>query len=357
MRKILLFLLLPLVAYGEQQNVRISILSLLQPKQIRITLLSPATGMLHNSAGETPILAGQSFELDVSKRIKQQHSLRCVGNCTAHFEIEGKMDRSYSGPFEFHYNYNTISIVLSSPSEELIASVTASEMRGTKELEAIKAFAIVSRSFLAEGKRHPDLKSDFCDTTHCQVFQNLDSSAEIRNAVQQTQSLILTYHNQPLKAFYSKSCGGRTATFQETWGEQPKGYEFPSVSCPCSNTSSLWNTSLSFDELHRVSGLSNAKLMRTGNRILISSENRKQQFPLEIFRAKLGQAYGWKRLPGNHYDIAQTAEGYLLRGTGQGHGVGFCQTGAEILASKGLSFMEILSHYFPGSQIKTAKSP
>lgn len=38
-----------------------------------------------------------------------------------------------------------------------------------------------------------------------------------------------------------------------------------------------------------------------------------------------------------------------LYGAGWGHGVGLCQIGAAVMASKGYGYKEILSHYYPGS--------
>ncbi|MCK5068838.1 MAG: amidase, partial [Bacteroidales bacterium] len=37
---------------------------------------------------------------------------------------------------------------------------------------------------------------------------------------------------------------------------------------------------------------------------------------------------------------------FLLRGAGWGHGVGLCQIGAAVMASKGYTHEEILNHYF-----------
>ena len=38
--------------------------------------------------------------------------------------------------------------------------------------------------------------------------------------------------------------------------------------------------------------------------------------------------------------------GFLLRGAGWGHGVGLCQIGAAVMASRGYTHQEILNHYF-----------
>ena len=40
-----------------------------------------------------------------------------------------------------------------------------------------------------------------------------------------------------------------------------------------------------------------------------------------------------------------------LDGCGWGHGVGLCQIGAAVMASEGYSYKEILSHYYPGTEL------
>lgn len=47
-------------------------------------------------------------------------------------------------------------------------------------------------------------------------------------------------------------------------------------------------------------------------------------------------------------------ERWVLRGAGWGHGVGLCQIGAAMMASKGYRWDQILNHYFPGAIIKKA---
>ena len=43
---------------------------------------------------------------------------------------------------------------------------------------------------------------------------------------------------------------------------------------------------------------------------------------------------------------------FSLIGAGWGHGVGLCQIGAAMMATKGYSYREILSHYFPGAVLE-----
>ncbi len=43
---------------------------------------------------------------------------------------------------------------------------------------------------------------------------------------------------------------------------------------------------------------------------------------------------------------------FTLKGAGWGHGVGMCQIGAAVMASRGYSAAQILTHYFPGASLK-----
>jgi len=46
----------------------------------------------------------------------------------------------------------------------------------------------------------------------------------------------------------------------------------------------------------------------------------------------------------------ENPEAFLLTGAGWGHGVGLCQIGAAVMAYQGLSYEDILEHYYPGTQ-------
>ena len=43
---------------------------------------------------------------------------------------------------------------------------------------------------------------------------------------------------------------------------------------------------------------------------------------------------------------------FTLYGAGWGHGVGLCQIGAAVMATKGYTYKEILAHYYPNTTIK-----
>ena len=53
------------------------------------------------------------------------------------------------------------------------------------------------------------------------------------------------------------------------------------------------------------------------------------------------------------FDVEYVDGRIILHGRGWGHGVGLCQIGAAVMASRGYTYEAILSHYYPGSSIET----
>ncbi|MBQ2875054.1 MAG: SpoIID/LytB domain-containing protein, partial [Bacteroidales bacterium] len=57
-------------------------------------------------------------------------------------------------------------------------------------------------------------------------------------------------------------------------------------------------------------------------------------------------------LKSSAFDVEMTEDKVILHGSGWGHGVGLCQIGAAVMASKGYSYRQILEHYYPDSELK-----
>src|SRR5262249_18002171 len=83
------------------------------------------------------------------------------------------------------------------PLEEYLVGVLAAESSVENEIEALKAQAVVSRTFALKNLgRHAREGYDFCSTTHCQRFVFLKtrsaSNAAARRAVEETAGLVLS---------------------------------------------------------------------------------------------------------------------------------------------------------------------
>ena len=114
-----------------------------------------------------------------------------------------------------------------------LCNVVSAEMPADFELEALKAQAIVARTYTiykVNNKKHDN--ADICDDSACcQAWiskedrlarwdESLRDSnwSKIEQAVQSTKGKIITYENQPINAFFHSNSGGKTEIPINVWG-------------------------------------------------------------------------------------------------------------------------------------------
>ena len=56
-------------------------------------------------------------------------------------------------------------------------------------------------------------------------------------------------------------------------------------------------------------------------------------------------------LKSSAFEIEFSGDKVILHGSGWGHGVGLCQIGAAVMASRGYTYREILEHYYPNTYL------
>jgi stage II sporulation protein D len=205
--------------------------------------------------------------------------------------------------------------------------VVAAESALDTPLEALKAQAIAARSYFVAGRgRHHDF--DFCDTTHCQFLREPPApSAAVSKSVAATHDLVLAYNSELFAAMYTRSCSGQTRTPAEL-GFRSASYPYYSVQCK-------------YCRAHPVRWVS--RLSAQDAAALHSSD--------EAARLNIVRRLGWAAVPSNDFVVLKERDQILLKGTGQGHGIGLCQAGAKAMAAEGADFRQILSHYYPNTTI------
>ena len=327
------------------QNIRIGVLGLFRPRQFELSVPAGSALVVH-IGGESVVLEGSSgvniahihvrgdnVVLDVGARVLRASELavtsRESGPVDFNLAVPGKIKRHYRGTLEIKSDLRALTAVVTMDLETAVASVVAAEGTVDTPSEALKALAVAARSYFVAGKgRHRDF--DFCDTTHCQFLREApaDNSA-VAQAIFATRGLVIAYQSQTLAAMYTRSCGGRTRTPAEL-GLPPAAYPYYSVDCKyCRQHPSRWESRLS---------AADAGTLRDSN---------------EFSRLSLGRRLGWSAVPSNNYVTRQEGEQIILRGVGQGHGIGLCQAGAQAMAEEGADFHEILAHYYPNTVIIT----
>lgn len=147
-----------------------------------------------------------------------------------------KIRREFRGRLTVREEDGHLTAIVEMDLETAVASIVAGENPGSP-LEAQKAQAVVSRSFLiAARRRHQGF--DFCDTTHCQYLRDAPrAGSTARRAQEATRGLALAYQGRAIAALYSADCGGHTRTPADA-GWQMEGYPYFGVDCPVKGESS-----------------------------------------------------------------------------------------------------------------------
>ena len=344
------FLALILVSSAAvAQDLRIGVFGLFHPREF--TLSAPAGSALVVHAGEESLVLEGSSGVNLAHiRLHGDHVVLEVGTrvlsaseCTVNsrkngpvdfnLSVPGKITRHYRGTLEVETGLQTLTAVVTMDLETAVGSVVAAESTMGTPSEALKALAVAARSYFIAGKgRHRDF--DFCDTTHCQFLREApEGNTAAAKAVSSTQGLVIAYQSKPLAAMYTRSCSGRTLTPAEL-GLPAASYPYYPVDCKyCREHPSRWQSRLSAED---------AATLKSSN---------------ESARLEVDRRLGWSAVPSNHFVMRKEGEQIVLRGIGQGHGIGLCQAGAQAMAIAGADFREILTHYYPNTLIVTLGGP
>ena len=324
------------------------------------------------------------------------------------FHWQRSRDLSYSGILEFIVEGDRITAVNRVDVEEYLLSVISSEMKASASVEFLKAHAVISRSWVlsqindkkragevAEGMvdtpeeyihwfDHEDHTAfDVCADDHCQRYQGITMAVgeNVRRALQETCGEVLSYGGDICDARFSKCCGGVTELFSTCWEDKDYPY-LQSVEDPFCDTSDAailgqvlndydletrdffrWEQRYSRQELsdlvRRRSGIDFGTIedlvpLERGasgriKRLLVKGSVRSMEIGKElIIRRWLSESH----LKSSAFEIRREGADFVLEGHGWGHGVGMCQIGAAVMASRGYGYKEILAHYYPGSQIE-----
>lgn len=240
--------------------------------------------------------------------------------------------------------------------EEYVGWVLAGEAGGMRSEEAMKAMAVVIRTYARTNMgRHRAEGFDFCETTHCQDARPGAVTQRLRSAVEATEGIILWKNGRPATVFYTGNCGGLTASASEIWPGAGRPYLPSQEDRFCVRSS--WTAKIAWTDLARVLGLPGLERMQVGSRTasgrVRALRTNRGLVDAEQLHLAVGRTLGWNLLRSRSYDVEESEKSALFRGYGRGHGVGLCQDGAERM---GQSWQRILAFYFPGTRASVAAS-
>ncbi len=266
-------------------------------------------------------------------------------------------------PVEFSTRAGALVIAVTLPVEGYVERVVASESGPDDTIESLKALAVVVRSFaLHEPHGHADY--DLCDSTHCQLLHwagNANRQRPAHVATLSTAGETLWFHGQRALAYFSKDCGGRTASPAEIWPHAlAVAYLTSRIDKYCTaGAGREWASQMTRSDLSAT--LASHGLARPGWRRLtvarrgesgraVTLRLDENEISAEDFRLAVGESMGWNQLPSTWFEVNQQGERFYFHGRGWGHGIGLCQKGAAAMAAQNRTAAEILAQYFPGAQ-------
>lgn len=256
------------------------------------------------------------------------------------------------------------STVKKMPMEAYLTGVVLQEMPADFEVEAMKAQAVVARTYTLQKHNAPKHENALvCTDSSCcqgyispQAYLQKGGSQEtinkVRSAVSDTKGLVITYHDELIEATYFSCSGGRTEDALAVWGTDVPYLQStlsPGEESAVHFTDTVTFSKSAFSEL--LGGLS-GEPERWVQSVTYTSGGGVEQIRIagrEFKGTEIRQLLG---LRSTAFVITAIGDTVTVTTKGFGHRVGMSQYGADAMAAGGSSFEEILSHYYQGTSLE-----
>ena len=243
--------------------------------------------------------------------------------------------------------------------EEYIVGVVAAEMPASFNKEALKAQALIARTYALKAISN---NKPLTDDVSTQSYKNNDELKnmwgnnyntyynKVKSSVNETKGKYLTYDGKYIEAVYHSTSNGMTESSVNVWGNYYPYLVSVDSTYDSSNPSYIVETTFSYEEISQKLNISinsstlfNITDKTSGNRvsnILVDDKS----FTGVQFRNLIG-------LRSADFLVSNTGNNIVIKTMGYGHGVGMSQYGANGMAKNGSSYIDILKHYYKGVTI------
>ena len=240
--------------------------------------------------------------------------------------------------------------------DNYVAGVSEAES-GTHALpEYYKLQSVLARTFiLGHMNRHEKDGYNLCSSTHCQAFNGRPKSIKVLSATMSTKGMVVVDDsNHLITAAYHANCGGMTANSEDVWAQRVSYLRSVKDTFCVKSPSAKWEKKMTLSEwkniLRKKYGYSPADSLTNDSAFVFRQPVRKiylydnPRMPLKKVRPDLG-------LKSTFFEVEVKGEQVILKGRGFGHGLGMCQEGAMQMAKHGMTFLQIITYYFPGTKV------
>ena len=249
--------------------------------------------------------------------------------------------------------------------EEYVVGAVSGEMPASFEIEALKAQAVASRSYVL--KKINDNKNnsyDVVDTTSNQVYLDDDELKDkwkdnyttyinkVREAVNETSMEYLEYNGSIANTMFFSTSNGYTEDSVVVFSEDiPYLKSVDSEWDSDVNSNFLYSESFSLKDFYEELGLDYSKNLNV-DILERSSSNRIVKLKINGVEFSGRDVYNKLKIRSTDFTVVQDGDNVIFKTKGYGHGVGMSQYGALGMAREGYNYKEILSHYYNGTNLK-----
>lgn len=249
--------------------------------------------------------------------------------------------------------------------EEYVVGAVGGEMPVSFSLEALKAQAVASRSYvLKKQENNKDGTYDVVDTTSNQVYLDDDDLKEkwkdsyvsyinkVREAVNETSMEYLEYNGEIANTMFFSTSNGYTEDSQVVFSEDIPYLKSVDSKWDESISSSFnYEVEMSLDDFYKKLDLNYDKNLSI---VLLDRSSSGRIISLKI-NGKLftgREVYNKLKIRSTDFAIIQEGEKVKIKTKGFGHGVGMSQYGANALAKRHKTYDEILKYYYQGTNLQ-----
>jgi len=353
----ILFLVLSLAtpSSAQQETIRILILDNLPA----ITLDIPEDYCIQ-STGEVMTLYGGSaggnkLVLDGHENSPQAVRINASGSVVNinEFALTGMIDirKNKKGSYQV---INELGL------EDYVRAVVGEEMSSRWPIEALKAQAVIARTYaLYRKSKSASSLYDLSATVDSQMFTGDGRDKQgPAIAAKDTSGEVLTCGGEVIETLYHSACGGETENAKDVWDREYTYLKTQDCSCGKESPYAKWEKPFAVKEVERAltaggysaSGISRIRILErsaTGRVKMVKVYTASGSIIIKGIDFR--RLMGYSKLPSTAFEVRKEDSRFIFSGKGSGHGVGLCQWGAKVMADEGKGYREILEHYYPGA--------
>lgn len=269
-----------------------------------------------------------------------------------------KTKRTYSGNLQCRHDLGHLFLIDICDVEQYIAGVVKSEGGADANREYLKTQAVLARTYMYRYfDRHIIDGYNVCDNTHCQAFNGIAADSAVVKATLATKGLVVLDQDSALimSAFHS-NCGGETSSSADVWlSAQPYLKKVIDPYC-ISSHNAKWSRKIpvaDWENYMKDSGYSGS----SGDHSVydFSQTTRTKDYSIGSFTIPFRKIRTDLNLRSSFFSVRSDGDAVVLNGRGYGHGVGLCQEGAMVMASRGFKFGDIIKFYYSGVIVSDIK--